>query len=241
MEREDLAHVPDKYGRFKGADWFELEKREVLVGGAGGIGSWLTLFLTRANFKCFVFDFDRVETHNMGGQLYGKDAVGNLKVAELSKIVSSLSGDRIVMFNEKYNKDSPSNWATFSCFDNMEARKDMFENWVRMLPIHKTEGHSPIFIDGRLRAEQMQIFCVTENTIEEYRKHLFSSAEVEPDACTMKQTSHSAAMIASHMMAFFTNHLVGEARELPFYWSYFIPLNLLTEEPPVYDTDERKG
>lgn len=52
----------------------------------------------------------------------------------------------------------------------------------------------PIFIDGRLTAEQMQIFCVTPKYISKYKEHLFDDSEVEDAPCTMKQTSHSAAM-----------------------------------------------
>ena len=94
---------------------------------------------------------------------------------------------------------------------------------------------TPIFIDGRLRAEQMQIFCVTPDKIEEYEKHLFDDSEVEDAPCTLKQTSHSAAMIASHMTAFFTNHLTNNNsgdidRTVPFLWEYFIPLDYLKVE-----------
>jgi hypothetical protein len=51
----------------------------------------------------------------------------------------------------------------------------------------------------------------------------------------MKQTSHSAAMIASHMVGFFTNHMTNNAvgekdRTVPFFWEYFIPINYINEE-----------
>ncbi len=40
-----------QHNRFKDAPWYAKEDVNVLIGGAGGIGSWLTLFLSRANFK----------------------------------------------------------------------------------------------------------------------------------------------------------------------------------------------
>ena len=125
----------------------------------------------------------------------------------------------------------------FSAFDNMKARKDMFEAWKAYLEEWKSDGGSdtPVFIDGRLTMEQLQIFCVTPDKISEYEAHLFDDSEVPDAPCTLKQTSHSAAMIASHMVAFFTNHIannnIGETdRALPFMWEYFIPINYVNEQ-----------
>ena len=80
--------------------------------------------------------------------------------------------------------------------------------------------------------EQLQIFCVTPDKIEEYeQEHLFDDSEVEDAPCTMKQTSHSAAMIASHMVGSFTNHITNIyerelIRDVPFYYEFFIPVTL---------------
>jgi hypothetical protein len=114
----------------------------------------------------------------------------------------------------------------FSAFDNMDARKLMFSQWKRV------NSEDKIFIDGRLLAEQLQIFCVTSDKAELYEKeHLFDSSEAIEAPCTFKQTSHTAAMIASHMTGFFTNHLSNlvepGTREVPFYWEYFVPIDLL--------------
>ena len=38
------------HSRFKGLKWYSKEERDVLVGGAGGIGSHLSFLLSRANY-----------------------------------------------------------------------------------------------------------------------------------------------------------------------------------------------
>lgn len=237
--------------RFKDAPWFPKEETNVIVGGAGGIGSWLTLMLSRAGFYPVVYDFDILEGHNLAGQLYTKsDAEAMvLKVDALKGLCKQFADTDITVMNEKYTKDSMSHHYVFSAFDNMQARKDMFEAWkeyvkewedFRNIAEAEAEGvanmslEEPIFIDGRLTAEQMQIFCVTPDLIAEYEKHLFDDSEVEDAPCTMKQTSHSAAMIASHMVGFFTNHMTNNAvkdkdRTVPFFWEYFIPINYINE------------
>lgn len=236
--------------RFKDAPWFPTEETNVVVGGAGGIGSWLTLMLSRAGFFPVVYDFDRLEEHNLAGQLYTKlDAEQNvLKVDALKGLCKHFADTDITVMSEKYTKDSMSHHYVFSAFDNMQARKDMFGSWkeyvkewkeFKDIAVMSKETNinitEPIFIDGRLTAEQMQIFCVTPDKIEEYEKHLFDDTEVQDAPCTMKQTSHSAAMIASHMVGFFTNHMTNNAvgekdRTVPFFWEYFIPINYINEE-----------
>ena len=235
--------------RFKDAPWFPKEETNVIVGGAGGIGSWLTLLLSRAGFYPVVYDFDVLEGHNLAGQLYTqKDAeIGALKVDALKGLCKHFADTDITVMNERYTKDSMSHHYVFSAFDNMQARKDMFAAWKEyvkeweefksLADISKETNVNlaePIFIDGRLTAEQMQIFCVTPDLIAEYEKHLFDDSEVEDAPCTMKQTSHSAAMIASHMVGFFTNHMTNNAvkdkdRTVPFFWEYFIPINYINE------------
>ena len=235
--------------RFKDAPWFPKEETNVIIGGAGGIGSWLTLMLSRAGFYPVVYDFDRLEGHNLAGQLYTKkDAeIGALKVDALKGLCKHFADTDITVMAEKYTKDSMTHNYVFSAFDNMQARKDMFAAWKEYVKecedfkgiadavhIPNIPLSEPIFIDGRLTAEQMQIFCVTPDKIEEYEKHLFDDTEVQDAPCTMKQTSHSAAMIASHMVGFFTNHMTNNAvkdkdRTVPFFWEYFIPINYINE------------
>lgn len=232
--------------RFKDAPWYPKKDTHVIVGGAGGIGSWLTLMLSRAGYKPIVYDFDIIEEHNIGGQLFGASNIEQPKVTALSGIVKEFADTDIMANNERYQRDSMSHHYVFSAFDNMKARRDMFDAWKEYVDEWKTMksmnpesgsyvNNTPVFIDGRLLMEQLTIFCVTPDKIDEYEKHLFSDDEVAEAPCTLKQTSHSAAMIASHMVGFFTNHytnnVVGEDdRALPFRWEYFIPINLIQEE-----------
>lgn len=223
-----------QYDRFKDAPWFPQRDELVMIGGAGGIGSWLAFFLTKAGFKPTVYDFDVIEEHNIGGQLFRPSDIGSLKVNALFSIIKEFCGDEINTISSRINEDSPTHYFMFSAFDNMKARKDLFEVWKRS--IHNCPV-TPIFIDGRLTMEQLQIFCVTPDNMKNYEdNHLFDDSEVEDAPCTMKQTSHSAGMIATHMVGLFTNHITNIyereiLREIPFYYEFFIPLTLTEVEP----------
>lgn len=224
--------------RFKDAPWFPKGNLSILVGGAGGIGSWTTILLSRIGYEPVVFDFDIIEEHNIGGQLYPKSKINQYKVEALNELSIDFCNKTITHFKEKIDSNSLTSRIAISAFDNMKARSDMFESWDAVYG----EDPGAIFIDGRLNAEQMQIFCIRGGKSrrrvinrEDYRNdHLFNDADIEDEACTMKQTSHAAAMIASHMVGFLTNHITNvverqELRTVPFYWEYFIPMHLTTE------------
>ena len=110
-----------KHGRFKGVDWYPRGDVYTLVGGAGGIGSWLTMLLARAGFKPIVFDFDVLEEHNMSGQLYTKHHIGMQKVDAIKKIVDDFCSMEITVFNEAVTEETFTNPIVFSAFDNMNS------------------------------------------------------------------------------------------------------------------------
>lgn len=225
MERENL--------RFQGLDWYSQDNAPVVVvGGAGGIGSWLSFFLARANFNVTLSDFDTVEKHNIGGQLFKRSQIGKYKAEAVGRNVSEFSTNTINAQIVKITEETATHEFMFSAFDNMDARRAMFKVWKRSW----NSMNRPIFIDGRLNAEQFQIFCVTPENADEYeRMHLFNDSEVEDAPCSAQQTTHTAAMIAGHMVGFFTNHITNinlreEVREIPFMYEYFTPMNLTVSE-----------
>ena len=86
-----------------------------------------------------------------------------------------------------------------------------------------------LFIDGRLAAEEFQVFAIQGNdtrAIEEYSsKWLFSDYEAEETICSYKQTTFMANMIASIMVNVFVNFVANECnplmpRDVPFLTQY---------------------
>lgn len=219
--------------RFSGADWFSADNPEtVVVGGAGGIGSWLCLALARANFKVICFDDDKIEPHNTGGQFYKTIQERQYKVVALHENIKLFTTNLIEGRLERITLLTPTHEFMMGGFDNMQARKDMFNVWKKSW----NEMNSPILIDGRLNMEGFQIFCVTPKTADKYeQEYLFDDKEADDGVCSLKQTSHTAMMIAGFMTAFFTNHIANiklreVVREIPFMYEYFIPANLTVNE-----------
>lgn len=231
--------ITEQFGRVKGAEWFPfLYKKPVMVLGQGGIGSWCSLLLSRIGCNLYLFDHDTYEEHNMTGQVARASDIGKNKANAAAEIIQEFSPDAEVETFGKYTVDSPVNDIMICGFDNMLARKIAFENWVEYVnslsPIQRKEC---FFIDGRLNAELLQIFCIKgtdDVSIEKYgREQLFSDDQVAEQDCTFKQTSHCAAMIASYMVSFLTNWATNtlydmEIRQVPYFYEYMVALNLAT-------------
>lgn len=227
-----------QYGRVKGAEWFPyLYKKEILVLGQGGIGSWTSLLLSRIGCALYLFDHDSYEEHNMTGQVVRKKDIGKNKALAAKDLISEFSPDATVDIFGKYEEDSFTNDIVLCGFDNMAARKLSFRKWVEHVNSGDTDPKECLFIDGRLNAEMLQVLCIPgdrKDLIQKYAaEYLFSDESVPEQECTFKQTSHCAAMIASFMVTYLTNWTVNvingmEIRQVPFFFEYIPPLNMIT-------------
>lgn len=200
------------HNRFLDLEWYEKEGRDIIIGGVGGIGSWLAFFLGRIGHRLYIFDFDIVEPSNLGGQLYSKEHFNQDKTRSCASIIKSFSDNSNVFPMGKYKEESLTNSIVFSAFDNMKSRKLMFEKWAK--------SNTGVFIDGRMQAEYFEVYIVTPDRIEQYQETLFDDSEVPDLPCSMKATSHCGAMCAGHMVSALNNWITNQnyknLRELPF-------------------------
>ena len=232
-ENSESLTVKENTSRFSGAMWFEaIQQKIVILAGVGGIGSYVGFLLARMHPRSmFIYDDDMVEAANMSGQLYGKTDIGRYKVDALANMVGNYADfGSIFAVNQRYTEQCEPADIMICGFDNMEARRLFFLKWkshVESKPVE--ERVHCLFIDGRLAAEELQIFCITGDNswgITEYEtKYLFSDAEADTTLCSYKQTSYMANMIGSLIVNLFTNFVANEllgflGRDLPFLTQY---------------------
>lgn len=227
-------------GRFKDAQWANANL-EIIIGGAGGIGSWLTFFLSRlGNNNIALYDYDAIELHNVGGQLYPVKDLDRLKTDSLAETVSTYSDFNIITMSEKYVGQSASN-VMFSAFDNMKARKEMVEAWYNHQLQKRAEGTARpedvnIFIDGRMEAEQGFVYAV--DSVSDYKRYMaemFDDSEIQLGPCSFRATTHNAAILAGQMVAVLANHISNKKmgkklKAVPFKVTYELPTMTYTIE-----------
>jgi len=218
---EEVVNINNKQVRFSDAAWYRAGAQDIIIGGAGGIGSWLSLFLGRIGHNLYLFDNDTIEEVNMAGQLYSVNQIGKNKAAAIAETIYAFSGNSNVETLGLYTEESEISPIMFSAFDNMKARKTMFSNWMK-------QEDREVFIDGRVLAEVGMVFCVQKGQEEEYIKYLFDDSEIEEAPCSFKATSHCGALIASLMTAVFNNYLANrflemEVRQVNFKTDFELP------------------
>lgn len=224
-KEEKINHDPSKT-RFSGAEWFKAGPQEIIIGGVGGIGSWLAFWLSRIGHDLYLFDGDTIDDVNLAGQFYKKHQLGELKVVGVKDNINQFCTNNINI-NTWYDKDSIVTPIMFSAFDNMEARKLMFQKW-------KDQEDREVFIDGRLLMEIGMVYCVQKGEEDLYESELFDDSEVEDAACNYKATTHCGAFIASLMTSVFNNWLANkqtgiEMSFVQFRTDFELPMLTLTE------------
>lgn len=219
--------------RFSGAEWFNLVRSSnIMLAGVGGIGSWLALMLSRLNpLEIRLIDPDQVDDSNLAGQFFNNSDIGKDKVEAVYDFINKYSLYRNVSYFTEHITMNSNVWRILMCgFDNMNARRTAFECWKRRVEgLSQEQRHTALFIDGRLSAENLQVFCITGTDtfyMKEYEeKWLFSDEEAESTVCSYKQTSYCANLIASIMTNLFVNWITNKCsplveRSLPFFTEY---------------------
>ncbi len=228
--------VSARFSRFKGADWFDIvQQQEVILAGLGGIGSYVSLLLSRLNPKeLYLFDDDSFESHNLSGQFVTNDDIGEYKVTVALQKAIEYSGYTPSIYSTKYEGTDLIKKPIMICgFDNMKARKEYYNAWKSQL--QGTENKEEyVFIDGRLLAEEYQILVIPgddEFIQKEYEEEfLFSDNDIEEVDCTLRQTSHIASLIGAKMVTYFVNFCNNLSednfpRRIPYFTHYNALMN----------------
>jgi molybdopterin/thiamine biosynthesis adenylyltransferase len=221
--------------RWSGFDWADQQKQIMMI-GAGGIGSWTCLSLSRIMHEIIIIDGDMVDQTNVqGGQMYRTKDVGTTKVSAVVNICREFGCvNEIMSIPEMYSEPIGMADICITGLDNMAARKQIFEEWERHVASVKevTDDRKFLFIDGRMAGELCEVFIVDGDKpeqLEEYKTWLFDDAEIEDLDCTMKQTTFVAmsiaAFITSSLCNWLANNKLGmEFKEVPFHQRFYAPM-----------------
>lgn len=206
--------------RFTAAEWYEKAKEQnVILAGCGGIGSYTGFLLARLGINQIVlYDNDIVGEENMSGQLFGRNEIGMNKAVSLATFMreyADMTNTTITSISSNYTAEVGRTADIMICgFDNMAARKIFFTKWLEHLKYFTQDKSKCLYIDGRLAAEEFQIFCIKGNdelAQKTYEKEwLFDDYEAEETVCSYKQTTFCANMIASYMINCFVNFLSNQ-------------------------------
>lgn len=161
--------------------------------GAGAVGSrlWLTL-VELGMTKVSVYDYDKVEAHNLANQLYLTRDLGSPKVEGLRAYYKDKTGaeppDTMHFYDTKVTHTEPESWApiaerggiVFLAVDTMAARKEIFHEILG-----QCENVFWIF-DIRIASSYGNVFTVNPfdtKDLTRWNGTLFDDSEAEVSPC----------------------------------------------------------
>lgn len=180
-------------------------KDDVHVIGCGATGSWVALILSKIGVNnIHLYDFDTIEEHNIPNQFFSNLQNEEKKCEALKENIALFScNDRkaeelkqnITSHDERITKDSSKmSGYVFLLVDTMSARKEIWENCIKLNPYTK------LMIETRMGTNMGRIYCIDPmkfDSIEEYEKTLYSDEESDVSACGVSQTIAPTAILVA--------------------------------------------
>ena len=164
--------------------------------GCGAIGSSAATQICRmGGEKFYLYDYDQVESVNIGVSQYNHDDIGKNKVDALKEHLLSINPNINVQVEhalfEYYSYQGKNDIAILG-FDSMKSRLDAVETLCQF-----KNARPKYIIDGRMGAEHYQQYIIEQPTLLKYKKYWYSDEEGSIEPCNAKATSYCSNMSGS--------------------------------------------
>lgn len=184
-------------------------KTPITIIGVGATGSWLAMFLAKLGITDIsVYDYDRVEEHNVPNQLFGIDDVGMSKVFAVQVETVMKTGTTVRMYDEKFETQRLAG-IVFLMVDSMNQRKAIWERAIKMKPSVQ------LLIEPRMGLDLGRIYVVDptdSHHVKMYESTYYTDEESEVSACGSSQTVITTAVAVASWCArqLINHHEVGK-------------------------------
>ncbi len=185
--------------------------------GAGGIGSWTALALTKMGCsKITVQDFDKVDESNTASQIYTSYQIGQPKSLALKETCAFYS-DPIETEDLKWEpKQEIKEPIVIMALDSLQTRADLWQDLKKNTDVR-------LLIDGRMAGDFLRVFFVPlTSNYDNYEKSLVPPERVDPEPCTGKAVVYNVFMVASiiaNLVKKFQKEELQEYKEFAFDFS----------------------
>lgn len=158
-----------------------IEKKRIDVIGCGATGSKVICALAKLGIEEFhVWDFDRVEEHNIANQEFSPEHIGQLKAEAIADVVRHTADARVISHCEKLDGTQALGDIVFLLTDTMESRKKIWEGSL------KSKMYTDIMIETRMGPDSGRIYALNPSIpshIRGWEATLYSDSESQTSAC----------------------------------------------------------
>lgn len=159
----------------------DFKDRRIDIIGCGAVGSRIALSLAKLGVEnIHVWDFDKVEEHNIANQAFGNGDIGELKAEALARIVKEQTGVELNVHVEEVTGNTVLGDIVYLLTDTMKSRKEIFEGAM------KFKLRTKLLIETRMGADSGYIYTLDPNMpahIKAWEGTLYSDDEAEVSAC----------------------------------------------------------
>lgn len=200
----------------KSYEFFQPEKvvERIHIIGCGAVGSTIAELLARAGLtKITLYDFDRVEAHNIANQMFFADDIGRPKVEAVRELILRINPDaekQVKIQPEGYTGQRLSGYV-FLAVDNIDLRREICE-------AQKGNRYIKAIFDIRIRLEDAQHYAadwkvpeMVENLIASMQFTHEEAAEATPRGACNQELSIAPTVrnICNNAVANFMNFVKG--------------------------------
>ena len=173
----------------KSYDFFQPDKDDarIHIVGCGSVGSTIAENLARCGVtKMTLWDFDKVEAHNIVNQMFRQQDVGKLKVDALKDILMDINPEMKDTVETK-----PEGWQgklmsgyVFLCVDNIELRKEIVKRHMDTPYVKAMFDVRTLLTGAQHYAAAWDDFKMKQNFLESMNfSHEEAAAETPVSAC----------------------------------------------------------
>lgn len=177
-------------------DW--MEGKKVTIIGCGATGSAVGLSLARLGVHHIdLWDYDQIEAHNIANQQFFQSDLGKFKVSNLRSYMTNIHLGQYAAFERAHDGTSPLQQIVFLLVDSMKARKEIWNNGIKM------KGKVKLMIETRLDPLAGRVYTVDPNQLRHVKAWEAATAYADEDvpvsACGHYSTVGPTAMIVANM------------------------------------------
>lgn len=163
--------------------------------GVGATGSRMALGAAKLGIRnIHVYDFDKVEPHNVPNQIFGNNHVGMLKVEALKDIIHEQTGTTITIHPERVDGSQRLGDVVFLLTDTMASRQEIWKAGLRYKP------HVKFMVETRMGKNSGRVYALNPSKplhVKGWEETLYSDDVAEVSACGTSITVGSTAEVVS--------------------------------------------
>ncbi|MDO8496562.1 MAG: ThiF family adenylyltransferase [bacterium] len=205
---------------------------EISIIGAGSLGSFTVQIMAKMHpaWQCpiSVWDFDKVEGHNIANQLYGRGDIGHSKVTALSEIIKKLDGPDLRIIDSAVDENTDLRGLVIVAVDTMLVRK-------KVMDICKFNWGIDYLIEARMGGHIGKVFALDPKhpeAVSRYNQYLHDDKDAANPLCATNETIPALWIVASSIA-----HLVLLYQRAIFLKNNFIETTIDLTDHPIVNSD----